>query len=104
MGLELPEDELEELDCDTVGGLVFALLPVIPEDGSRPVVEAMGLRIRVEELWDRRVEWLWPRKQRPPTGKATEDPQGWGRLLRGPIPFSFCAPVSMARAHLNTPP
>ena len=26
--------KLEELDCDTVGGLVFALLPVIPEDGS----------------------------------------------------------------------
>ena len=57
MGLELPQEELEELDCDTVGGMVFALLPVIPEDGSRPVVEAMGIRVRVEELWDRRVEW-----------------------------------------------
>ena len=30
---------------------------MIPEDGSRPVVEAMGLRIRVEELCERRVEW-----------------------------------------------
>ena len=57
MGVELDEEELEKLDCDTVGGLVFALLPVIPEDGSRPVVEAMGLRIRVEELCERRVEW-----------------------------------------------
>ncbi len=54
MGVELPQ---EGLDCDTVGGLVFAQLSVIPEDGSRPVVEALGLRIRVEELCDRRVEW-----------------------------------------------
>ncbi len=65
MGLELPEEELEELDCDTVGGLVFALLPVIPDDGSRPVVEAMGLRIRVEELWDRRVGWALAEKAAP---------------------------------------
>ena len=55
MGIELPEDE--ERDYDTLGGLVFSQLSVIPEDGSRPVVEAMGLRIRVEELCDRRVEW-----------------------------------------------
>ena len=55
VGIELPEDE--ELDYDTLGGLVFSQLPVIPEDGSRPVVEALGLRIRVEELCDRRVEW-----------------------------------------------
>ena len=70
MGLELPEEELEELDCDTVGGLVFALLPVIPEDGSRPVVEAMGLRIRVEELWDRRVEWALAEKTAPANGES----------------------------------
>ncbi len=56
MHLDLPLDE-DELDCDTLGGLVFAQMSVIPEDGSRPVVETMGLRIRVEELCDRRVEW-----------------------------------------------
>ena len=55
MELELPEEE--ERDYDTLGGLVFAQLSVIPEDGSHPVVEAMGLRIQVEELCDRRVEW-----------------------------------------------
>ena len=54
MEIPLPE---EELDFDTLGGLVFANLSVIPEDGSRPVVETMGLRIRVEELCERRVEW-----------------------------------------------
>ena len=55
IGMKLPEDD--ERDYDTLGGLVFAQLSVIPEDGSRPVVEALGLRIRVEELCDRRVEW-----------------------------------------------
>lgn len=50
---ELPEDE----EHDTLGGLVFAQLPVIPEDGSHPEVEVCGLRIRVDELTDRRVEW-----------------------------------------------
>ena len=40
-----------------LGGLVFAQLSVIPEDGSHPEVEAYGLHIRVEELTDRRVEW-----------------------------------------------
>ena len=52
-------------DYDTLGGLVFAQLAVIPEDGSRPVVEALGLRIRVEELCDRRVEWALVEKQAP---------------------------------------
>ena len=73
MGLELPQEELEELDCDTVGGMVFALLPVIPEDGSRPVVEAMGIRVRVEELWDRRVEWaLVERAENPQPAEKGE--------------------------------
>ena len=65
MGLELPEDEENERDYDTVGGLVFAQLDVIPEDGSRPVVEALGLRVRVEELADRRVEWALVEKLEP---------------------------------------
>ena len=65
MEIELPWEELEELDCDTVGGLVFAQLSVIPDDGSRPVVEAMGLRIRVEDLSDRRVNWALVEKLEP---------------------------------------
>ncbi len=63
MDFHLPEDE--DRDYDTLGGLVFAQLAVIPEDGSRPVVEALGLRIRVEELCDRRVEWALVEKQAP---------------------------------------
>ena len=70
MGLELPEDELEELDCDTVGGLVFALLPVIPEDGSCPVVDTVGLHIQVERLSERRVEWALAEKTAPANGES----------------------------------
>ncbi len=55
MGIDLPAED--ERDYDTISGLVFSRLSVIPEDGSRPVVEALGLRIRVEEICDRRIEW-----------------------------------------------
>lgn len=77
MGLELPEDE--ERDYDTLGGLVFSRLSVIPEDGSRPVVEALGLRIRVEELCDRRVEWALVEKLEPPGESGRPD----GRKEKG---------------------
>ena len=63
MEFELPKDE--ELDYDTLGGLVFSQLSVIPEDGSRPLVETLGLRIQVEELCDRRVEWALVEKLSP---------------------------------------
>ena len=63
MGFELPKDE--EIDYDTLGGLVFSQLSVIPEDGSRPAVDALGLHIRVEELCDRRVEWALVEKLSP---------------------------------------
>ena len=70
MGFELPEDE--EMDYDTLGGLVFSQLSVIPEDGSRPVVEALGLHIQVEELCDRRVEWALVEKLPPEPEKDLE--------------------------------
>ncbi len=63
IGFQLPEEE--ERDYDTLGGLIFSQLSVIPEDGSRPVVEALGLRIRVEELCERRVEWALVEKLAP---------------------------------------
>ena len=53
LGVEFPDEE----DSETLGGLVFAQLSVIPEDGSHPEVSAHGLHIRVEELSERRVEW-----------------------------------------------
>lgn len=68
MDIKLPK--LEDLDYDTVGGLVFSCLPVIPENGSRPVVDALGLHIQVEELCDRRVEWAFV--ERSPDYAPTE--------------------------------
>ena len=70
MGFELPEDE--ERDYDTLGGLVFSQLSVIPEDGSRPAVDALGLHIRVEELCDRRVEWALVERLGSELEKETE--------------------------------
>ena len=61
LDVELPEDE----EYDTLGGLVFAQLAVIPEDGSHPEVDVYGLHIRVEELSDRRVEWAAVSKLTP---------------------------------------
>ncbi|MEG0764562.1 MAG: hemolysin family protein, partial [Pseudoflavonifractor sp.] len=64
LGLDLDQGEEE---YDTLGGLVFAQLSVIPEDGSHPEVDACGLHIKVEQLADRRVEWALVRR-------STEDP------------------------------
>ncbi|MFQ8761688.1 MAG: transporter associated domain-containing protein [Intestinimonas sp.] len=49
----VPEDE----ESDTLGGLVFDQLSVIPEDGSKVEVDTHGLHIKVESIVDRRVDW-----------------------------------------------
>jgi len=51
-GVSLPHAEF-----DTLGGLVFSQLRSIPEDGTQPLIEAFGLRVQVQEIEDRRVEW-----------------------------------------------
>lgn len=60
-GLERVAEALEmdfpEEESDTLGGLVFAQLSVIPEDGARIEVDACGLHIKVLNFTDRRVEW-----------------------------------------------
>ena len=73
LGVEVDAGE----DCDTLGGLVFSHLAEIPSDGERPVVTCMGLRISVEQILDRRVEWAIVEKipperpePMPPAGKA----------------------------------
>ena len=61
LGVSLPVDE----EFDTLGGLIFSRLTEIPADGARPVVECFGLRISVEEIADRRVEWAIVEKLEP---------------------------------------
>ncbi len=55
MDLTLPEEE--ERDYDTLGGLVFSQLSVIPEDGAQLEVDACGLHIQVRSFAERRVDW-----------------------------------------------
>ncbi len=55
IGVEFDDEVYEEYD--TLGGLVFSSLSIIPDDGERPHVTAFGLDIQVEVLADRRVEW-----------------------------------------------
>ena len=69
LDMEFPEDE----ESETLGGLVFAQLNVIPEDGSHPEVELYGLHIRVEELTDRRVEWATVTKLAPSEPKENAE-------------------------------
>ena len=61
LDIELPEDE----EYDTLGGLIFSRLTEIPADGQHPEVSCFGLRIRVEELAERRVEWALVEKLPP---------------------------------------
>ena len=53
LNIEFYEDE----ESDTLGGLVYAQLSMIPKDGTTLEVEACGLHIKVTEIIDRRVEW-----------------------------------------------
>lgn len=59
LDLTFPEDE----ESDTLGGLVFDQLSVIPEDGSQVEVDTHGLHIKVERIAERRVEWALVSKQ-----------------------------------------
>ena len=68
LDLEFPEDE----EADTLSGLIFDQLPVIPKDGPSQVeVEAAGLHIKVESVADRRVAWALVSKL-PQGGEETE--------------------------------
>ena len=66
--MEFPEDE----ESDTLGGLVFAQLSSIPQDGSQWEVDTCGLHIQVKEFTDRRVEWALVSKLLPSESCETE--------------------------------
>ena len=66
LDVELPED----LDFDTLGGLVFSQLHTIPQDGAVLDVEVYGLHIHVERIEDRRIVAATVRKCAPEAGKA----------------------------------
>lgn len=68
LDMEFPEEE----ESDTLGGLVFAQLSVIPEDGSQLEVDACGLHIQVQNFTDRRVEWALVSKLAPKAEEPVE--------------------------------
>ena len=72
--LELLAEELEiefseDEEYDTLGGLVFSQLSVIPDDGSQVEVDVCGLHVKVVELSDRRVEWALVSKLEQPAAE-----------------------------------
>ena len=69
LDIQLPDD----LEYDTLGGLVFSRLTEIPSDGKHPVVECFGLRISVEQIADRRVEWAIVEKIDPQSKREGTD-------------------------------
>ena len=70
LDMEFPED----VESDTLGGLVFAQLSAIPQDGSQVEVDTCGLHIKVLELTDRRVEWALVSKTAPaPPADGTDE-------------------------------
>lgn len=66
--IEFPEEE----ESDTLGGLVFAQLSMIPEDGTQLEVDAYNLHIKVTEITDRRVEWALVSKTTPADTEENE--------------------------------
>ncbi len=59
--VELPDD----LDFDTLGGLVFSCLHTIPKDGAVLDVESYGMMIHVEKIAERRIVSATVRKTQP---------------------------------------
>ena len=69
LGLSLPTGQ----GFESLGGLIFSRMMTIPKDGSHPVVECCGLRIRAEEIVDRRVEWATVTVLNPSPEKEEEE-------------------------------
>ena len=61
---------------ESLGGLIFSRMMTIPKDGTHPVVECYGLRIRAEEIVDRRVEWATVTILNQPKENEAEQPTG----------------------------
>ena len=69
INMALPLDD----EYDTLGGLVFSTFSCIPEDGSTPEVEVAGLKVKVEEICDHRIEKALVSKLNPESTKAVAD-------------------------------
>lgn len=62
----------EELEYDTLGGMVFSLFSAIPEDGAKPEVTINGLHVQVESIVDHRIEKALVSRIIPETAEESE--------------------------------
>lgn len=63
----------EDVEYDTVGGMVFSQLHTIPQDNTQPEVEVNGLKICVQRIENRRIEKVLIRKL--PADEKTNPPK-----------------------------
>ena len=70
LDMDLPN---EELDFDTVGGMVFSCLNEIPKDGSDFEVEVFGLKVHVTKIEDKRIVEAYISKLSPEEMEKEED-------------------------------
>jgi putative hemolysin len=57
--LEITINDDDDDTYTTLGGLIFSQLNQIPDDGTHPEVTVKGLRIIIEKIQERRVEWAY---------------------------------------------
>jgi putative hemolysin len=62
-----------EGDYDTLGGMIFAQMSAIPEDGATPELDMAGLHMKVTELAEHRVEWVEITAAPPQQEESDED-------------------------------
>src|SRR6185295_13246858 len=67
---ELFEVDFPDAEVETVGGLVLAELGRVPRAGD--AVEVAGLRLLVESMQQRRIEWVRAEKPAPSAGASEE--------------------------------
>ena len=70
LDMDLPN---EELDFDTVGGMIFSCLNEIPKDGTELDVEVFGLKIHVTKIEDKRIVEAYISKLDPEEIKKEEE-------------------------------
>lgn len=71
LDIEIPDD----VEYDTLGGMVFSCLHTIPKDGTQLDVETMGLHIHVDRIQERRIEEATVWKLEPPAPEEDEEPR-----------------------------
>ena len=71
--LEMHTEEIDELEYDTVGGMVFSCLSEIPQDGPEFDVQTLGMNVHVSKVEVRRIVECLVSKLPKPEDEANDD-------------------------------